>query len=125
LDGSYPVLFCNGVVGKVTVTRQGLYYFFCCLCRISSDVVCRLQVQCNGQRISLGIVVPEKDGFGLRTRVPVKRIGEGELSFSLVPKHDKGDGKFAPIFPEEPFAYIARLKGAYLAVKDGQPGIYL
>ena len=60
--------------------------------------------------------------FGLDTRRPVKRLGEGELSFRLVSKHNAPRTHFAPISPEEPFAYLQRLKDAYLAEKDGQIG---
>ena len=68
-------------------------------------------------------MVPVDGGFGLNTSLPVKRLGEGELTFSLVPKHDKPAGKFIPISPEEPFAYIERLKKSYLVRKGEQVGI--
>ena len=45
-----------------------------------------------------------------------------EMSFRLVSKHDAPRTHFAPISPEEPFAYLQRLKDAYLAEKDGQIG---
>ena len=66
--------------------------------------------------------MPIGDSFGLDTRRPVKRLGEGVLSFRLVSKHDAPRTHFAPISPEEPFAYLQRLKDAYLAEKDGQIG---
>lgn len=34
-------------------------------------------------------------------------------------------GRFIPIKPEEPFAYIERLKDAYLVRQDGQVGIII
>ena len=36
-----------------------------------------------------------------------------------------GGGKFVPVYPEEPFAYMSRLKGAFLEIRNGQMGINL
>lgn len=87
--------------------------------------VCRLRVSCEDRQENLGILVPMDGGFGLETRLPVKRLGEGDPDFTLVPKHESGSGTFVPVYPEEPFAYISRLKKSYLAKKDGQLGIVL
>ena len=114
LEENYGVYFGNRPVGKVQVTRQGLYYHFLCRCELTGDVMCRLWVTCADKRESLGLVVPVDGGFGLK---------EGELTFSLLPKHDKPSGKFIPISPEEPFAYIERLKKSYLVRKGEQVGI--
>lgn len=107
------------------VQRQGLYYRFICRCQLSGDVVCRLRVSCGGEAVNLGVVVPTGAGFGLDTRLPVKRFREGEPVFSLVPKHEAAAGQFVPIVPEEPFAYIDRLKTGFLVKKYGQAGILL
>ena len=107
------------------VQRQGLYYRFICRCLLSGEVVCRLYVSCAGQQENLGVVVPEGEGFGLDTRLPVKRFREGEPSFRLIPKHEMAAGQFVPIIPEEPFAYLERLKTSFLVKKYGQIGILL
>lgn len=125
LEGTYGVYFGKQLSGKVHVTRQGLYYHFCCRCQISEEVVCRLRVTCNDHQENLGIVVPTQDGFGLDTKVPVKRLGQGIPSFSLVPKSAESEGIFVPIYPEEPFSYMERLKDAFLARKYGQIGVII
>ena len=121
--GEYEVFFGTQQAGKVQVLRQGLYYRFVCRCKITGDVVCRLYVSCGGHQENLGVVVPTGEGFGLDTRLPVKRFREGEPTFSLLPKHEGVPGKFVPIVPEEPFAYIERLKTSFLVRKYGQMGI--
>lgn len=68
----------------------------------------------------LGILVPIDGGFGLDTRRPVKRLGEGTLAFSLVSRHDTPKTRFEPIYPEEPYAYLQKRKDAYLAVKSAR-----
>ena len=125
MTGDYEVFFGNQPVGRVQVLRQGLYYRFVCRCKLTGDVVCRLYVSCGGQQENLGVVVPRGDGFGLDTRQPVKRFREGEPSFSLITKHEPSSGQFVPIIPEEPFAYIERLKTSFLVRKYGQLGINL
>ena len=123
MEGTYPVVFGKQPVGKVQVLRQGLYYRFICRCKLSSQIICRLMVSCGSTMESLGIVVPVEDGFGLDTRLPVKRFAQGEASFNLVPKLEHSTGKFYPIYPEEPFAYVAKLKESYLTYREGQAGI--
>lgn len=125
MEGNYGVYFGNQLAGKVQVMRQGLYYRFICRCKLTGDVVCRLNVCCGKNQESLGVVVPENDGFGLDTKLPIKKIGEGKMDFFLIPKHEISQGNFVPIYPEEPFSYIARLKDAYLARKDGQVGVII
>ena len=51
-----------------------------------------------------------------------RHLGLGELSFQVVPNRVVIPGQFVPIYPEEPFSYLARLKDAYLARVDGQVG---
>ena len=114
--------FGDRPVGRVRAERQGLYYLFRCRCRLSGEAAFRLLAACGEKQEDLGVLVPMGDSFGLDTRRPVKRLGEGELSFRLVSKHDAPRTHFAPISPEEPFAYLQRLKDAYLAEKGGQIG---
>lgn len=125
MEGNYGVYFGNQLVGKVQVLRQGLYYRFVCHCKLTGNIVCRLNVACGGCSENLGVVVPMNGGFGLDTKLPVKRLGQGDMAFQLVPKHEINKGQFIAIYPEEPFAYIARLKNAYLARKNGELGILL
>ena len=125
MEGNYGVYFGNRQVGKVQVLRQGLYYRFLCRCKLTGDIVCRLEVACGGNRENLGVVVPMDGGFGLDTKLPVKRLGEGNMEFRLIPKHEASAGKFVPIYPEEPFAYIERLKDSFLIRKNGQTGMII
>lgn len=125
MEDQYGVYFGTKMAGKVQVQRQGLYYRFHCRCQLAEGMVCRLTVLCGDKQENLGILVPMEGGFGLDTRIPAKRLGEGEMEFFLIPKHSAQSGIFVPIYPEEPFAYIARLKEAYLVKQNGQAGILL
>ena len=123
MEQDYPVTLYGKDVGKVLVSRQGLYYHFFCRCSLDSGMICRLMVSCGRDRANLGVLVPECGDFILRTKIPVKRIGEGNLIFTLVPKQDAISGPFMRIIPDEPFAYISRLKTSFLIMQNGQPGI--
>lgn len=122
MEGTYGVKLGRQQVGKVQVIRMGLYYWFVCRCQLTGGVVCRLGVSCGEKQENLGVLVPMEEGFGLDTRLPVKRLGEGEMAFTLLPKHESNVGQFVPIYPEEPFGYIERLKDAYLVRKCGVLG---
>lgn len=120
MDGDYEVEFRNFSVGRVNVRRQGLYYRFSCRCRLEGNELYCLQLKCAGAMEKLGILVPIEGCFGLDTRIPVKRFGEGKPEFQLITKRDTDAGTVVNIYPEEPFAYIARLKHAFLVKQNGE-----
>ena len=119
MEGNYEVLLWDKPVGTVQVSREGLYYRFDCRCHLTDDTVCRV----TAGKESLGILVPCGDSFELNTKLPVKRFGDTVPEFRLVPNKPVLEGKFIPIKPEEPFAYIERLKDAYLVQREERIGI--
>ena len=123
--GEYPVFFGNVRIGKVSVCRIGLYYRFCCNCSLKNEGLYRLYVSCGDCKQNLGVLVPEGDCFFLETRVPSKRFGEGIPEFFVISNYAKAEEAFYPIYPEEPFAYISRLKDAYLIKRNSQLGVIL
>lgn len=133
----YAVMLHGSPVGKVQVTRKGLYYHFFCRCRVPKPGIYRLFVDAGGGAIRLGVLAPVDDGFGVETKLPMKQFGEGEMQFSLVQKGEeqpvnqeikREEGKketFVPLSPQEPFSYLERLKDGYLARLNGQTGVML
>lgn len=109
--------------GTVTVEKQGLYYHFSCRCRLSGEVMYRLVAVTEEGKVDLGVCVPMDGVFGVEKRIPCKRVGTGRPEFQLLPKHEGMQGRFVPIYPEEPFAYMTKLKDSFLAVRSGQVGI--
>ena len=112
-------------VGTADVQQEGLYYRIRCRCNISKAEPCRVLVRCGQQEESLGILVPMGEDFCLDTRIPMKKLGGGQLSFLVAPKRQMDEGIFVPLSPEEPFRYIARLKDAYLDRKNGKIGVII
>lgn len=123
MEELYDIMLAGESIGAATVSREGLYYKFCCRCHLTGDVIYRLSVSCGSKTVDLGVCVPVDNGFGIETRVPVKQLGEGKLSLSAVPKHQQLRGRFVPICADEPFDYITRLQQAYLEVRGEQMGI--
>ena len=125
MNGDYEIRMGKEVIGTAAVEQQGLYYRFSCRCNISGSVICRVTVSCNGHHENLGVLIPVGDGFGLTTKLAVKKLGKGPFQFRAMPKNQKSEGKFIPIYPEEPFAYISRLQNAFLEIRNGQAGIMI
>lgn len=117
----YEVTLAGKPMGRAQAEKQGLYYHVVCRCRLSGDVMYRLECSAGEKKTNLGILVPMDAGFGLDTRFPVSRVGEGELRFILLPRHDEmKERTFVPIRPEEPFRYMEQLKDAFLETREGQ-----
>ena len=125
MEGTYGVYVGETMCGKVQVQKEGLYYRFFCRCKPAGEQVCKLRVQFPNSEVNLGVLIPEGDGFGLSTRIPAKRFQGIPVRFVLTPVHDIPEGKFIPITPEEPFAYIERLKEAYLIKKGPNLGVWI
>ena len=123
--GTYDIRRGLEVVGTARVEKEGLYYRICCRCAVSGEGMRRIVVTCGKSREDLGICVPMDNGFGLEKKIPCKRFGAGNPEFLLLPKYPGVQGKFVPVYPDEPFAYMSRLKGAFLEIRDGQPGVLL
>ena len=81
MDKVYDILLGDEPVGCAQVKREGLYYSFCCSCKLSGDVLCKIIVICGERTEDLGICVPKGNGFGLEKKVPIKRLGDGTLRF--------------------------------------------
>lgn len=125
LDGNYDVYIGDKAVGKVYVCTEGLYLRFQCRCDLSGEVISQLQVACGNHVESLGILIPMGHEFGLETRIPAKRLGQGSLRFFVKPRHREFHGQYIPIAPEEPYRYLSRLKDSYLENRNGRLGIVI
>ena len=121
----YPITLGQEILGRAEVTREGLYYRFRCEVKLTGQVLCKILVSCGGCQVDLGIPVPVEDRFGLQTRIPVKRLGEGTMEFRIIPRHKDIIGRFVPLSPEEPFRYLSRIREARLVRSNGITGIVL
>lgn len=123
MEGIYPILRGGETIGQAQVKRQGLYYCFCCQCDLTGEVIYRLTVRCGEHTENLGIPVPQNGRFLLTGRIPVSKLGTGEMVIRAVPRHAELEDLFIPISPEEPFRYIDRLENAVAERRGQQLGI--
>ncbi len=121
----YDVFLGQQAVGKVYVDIQGLYYRFRCRCRLEGGAICALTARRGDAQVHLGIPVPAGDAFVLETRIPVKRFPQGTFHFSMLTRHREMEGRFVPLSPQEPFAYLSRLKDAYLESREDRIGVVI
>ena len=124
-DFMYEVYLGAEQIGTAQVEKQGLTYCIRCRCRLSGEVAYKVMVQCGEREVDLGILVPENGAFQLKSRVNVKQLGTGELSFHAVPRHVATDGMFVPVSADEPFKYLSRLQNAFMSRSEGHQGVYL
>ena len=85
----------------------------------------RLLAVTDSGTVDLGVCVPVDGMFGVDKTVPCKKMGDGVPEFQLVPKHERMGGLFVGVYPDEPFAYLSRLKNSYLSIRNGQAGIVI
>lgn len=100
MEGNFEVYQNGQSVGTVALSREGLYYHIRCLCRPKGEAVSRLMWKCDQECISLGIPVPMAGGFGLDTRMAVKKCPGEQPEFILVEK-GKEDQLHRPVSDRE------------------------
>ena len=123
MDGTYDIYRGAEKIGKAQVVRKGLYFHFRCCCNLSGSVIYRLIASEGENTVNLGIPVPDGDCFRLETKIAKNKFGSGTLMICAQPRSFKQREIFAPIYPDEPFAYIKELEKARMVQKDGQIGV--
>ena len=86
MEGNFEVYQDGKTVGTVALTREGLYYHIRCRCKLDAEAVTRLMWKQGHDYVSLGILVPMAGGFGLDTRIAVKKCPGEKPEFVLVEK---------------------------------------
>lgn len=121
--GTYNVMIGDRKAGWMRVEKQGLYYRFSCRCDLSGKTVHSVAAVIGGERVHLGICIPMDGRFGLEKKLPCKQFPSGKAEFLLIPRGENQGRRFVPVYPEEPFAYMAKLKEAFLEIREGQVGV--
>ncbi len=119
MNQNCDVILLGEPVGSAKITREGLYYRFECHCRFPDREIYRLQARCGDRVTELGVCVPMDNDFGLLTRIPVSRLGQGDITVAV--KGQEAAAKEAPVkdnvFPVEadkPFDHLEQLDTAVL-----------
>ena len=124
MEGCYPIILGSREIGQARVEKEGLYLRFSCSCRQIGDGISRVVMRWKDREECLGVLAPKDGEFWLERRIPTKTLPDGVPDF-LIRKEGSVEGIFVPICPEEPFAYLHRLKDAYLERRNGELGLRL
>ena len=89
MEGDYQVILQDKPVGEVSVRKEGLYYHFLCTVRLRKNSRYRLLAISDEKEVDLGLCIPQGDTFGLSTKIPIKRFGDGPYHFVLWNKSEK------------------------------------
>lgn len=122
MNGEYPIIHGQNIVGKAKVTEEGLYL------RIWAEILCgqkqivRLQLLGGEEPLNLGVPVPEGEGMVLNTRISKKRVTTQNPQFCIQGKQEREE-EYYPIRPGEPFSALFRLTEGYLSVRNGEYGL--
>jgi len=110
LEQNCEIFLGSNVIGMAIIAKEGLYYRFDCRCRFREKGVYRLSAQSDDGLVDLGICIPREDAFGLCTKIPVSRLGEGRIRIFV---KNKEDAKHViPIFQDRPFCQLDKLDKA-------------
>ena len=117
----HNVFLSDRIIGNVRVTKEGLYYRFQCHCDLPDNEIFRLFAQGSKQRIDLGILAPDKVGYSIIKKVPIKEFGEELLSFQVWPQEQMKSRAYSSVvvYPDRPFDYISKLPSARLNIENG------
>ena len=112
------VIFQQRCVGTAKIRKLGLYYEFICTCALPKEGIYRLWAKGDTDAVNLGICVPMDESYGIVTRVPIRKLGEGPISIELYEKSDNPESH-QDTSADEPLLRLQDLDKAYLT----EPGI--
>lgn len=122
----YVVYLDGQSIGDACIKQEGLYYRISCRCVLPKENMYRLMICCDAVKIDLGICTPKGDRFGVEKDVPVKKLGKGDFSFTVIP-HGKNApaGRYVQIEQDKPFADLKNLESAHFVMRNGVPGLII
>lgn len=133
MQQTHSVLWNGNRAGTLQLTREGLYYRVDCSCNTIDKQIYRLLGRWGDTQLRLGVLIPEGNEMRLRTKIPAKKLAGKQTEFWLErvctakqePVNLQRDGRYIPIYPDEPYAYLSKLKDSYLEIRNGQPGLMI
>ena len=110
-------------VGKVELTREGLYYRIRCCCEPTKEILRLICKGCHGD-VLVGVCGPAGWGFGIERRMPVKSFDSDPQEFYLQGQKER-QRDFFELTHQLPDVLQDKLERCRFMVRDGVPGLYL
>ena len=121
----YKVWYQSKIVGAAQIEKQGMFYLIHCRCTLPEKGNYRLFVEGGSITENLGILIPNKQGYEVRSRIAINKIGQGELTFAIRKNDTESSDKFYPVCENEIFSAIDQLDKGRLAVHEDRLGIVI
>ncbi len=118
MDEIHSILYAGKVVGTVRMTRHGLYTLLRARCTLPDNRIYKLLAAAENGSLSLGTLCPVDSCFGLESKIPSSRLGQGSIMFTLACK-DVPQKKVC-IEPDVPFPYLSQLEHCRLLPEGGK-----
>ena len=123
MKSQYNIYLNDRAVGTVSVSKEGLYYVLDCRCRGLTKQLWRIGVITASAQRCLGVCVPEKEEFVIRTRLPIKCLGDAPFHFYIITDHN--DDNWLPICTDKPVCKMTLWENARFERRNGKPGLRL
>jgi len=120
--GKYNVYWQNNIVGEVAVSKAGMFYEIHCHCESPSNGAYYLWIVWKNHSEKLGICASGQKGYGLKTKLSQKRVGECNPRFELREREPEQE----LIFIEEitnPYPLLIKLPDLRIRTTDEKCGI--
>ena len=125
MDQAFDITLQGKKVGQMLMERQGTYYLLLGLCDVPANERYQMNLRCGTNINCLGICVPYGNQIGVRTRIKVSTIGEGNPVFYISQMMDTAREEFLPVNSGVPFGYVHLLSKGCFAVRKGEQGILI
>ena len=114
----YDLLLEKKKVGTASVERCGLYIEIVCQCQFQEEGIYKILLTGTSSSINLGTSVLSEDGFVLKRKIPLKKVGDGEYRFSVITPQGYNTNSGIPVCANTAFNSISKLRNARLAQSE-------
>lgn len=119
MDRYYDVYLDNRIIGSVTTAQQGLFCYLSCRCSLPDDKMYKLFAQIKEEILDFGLLYPINDSFGINTKAPLRKLGQGSIRFFVSPKD--GIEVCVPLNSPSAFPHLSQLEQCRFIMKNGKP----
>ena len=121
MNGKYSIDRNGSVVGYAEVKTKGLYMCISSRCKLDRFAFYRLIAVWDDVCLDLGTYLPDGDSFAINTKLPIKKSGNGMLSFKIEEKDAKR--LFEALLEGKKLLHLQKLDDARYCEKYGTYGL--
>lgn len=123
MEPVYDVYYQNACMGQVQIQKEGLYYCLRCSAQTPGNSMYRLIAHGEEFYHDFGLCIPNEQGIGLLTRIPIKSFPKDAVVFELKDYKAKQENFFVPVNTDKEFPCLDQLENARLEYRNGVIGV--